>query len=88
MTRNIYLGGNIFELAQARSPQEVPVVAARLYATVRATNFPERAKALALEIETARPALVGLQEVSLYRLRTRAASVPPPPRAREKPVGG
>jgi len=67
MTRNIYLGGNIFELAQARSPQEVPVIAARLYSTVRATNFPQRAEALAKEIETAQPALVGLQEVSLYR---------------------
>ncbi len=67
MTRNIYLGGNIFELAQAKSPQEVPVIAARLYSTVRATNFPQRAEALAREIETTKPALVGLQEVSLYR---------------------
>jgi endonuclease/exonuclease/phosphatase family metal-dependent hydrolase len=67
MTRNLYLGGNIFELSQAKSAQEVPVIAARLYATVRATNFPQRAEALAKEIETAKPALVGMQEVSLYR---------------------
>lgn len=67
MTRNIYLGGNIFLLSQARTRQEVPGIAGQLYKTVQATNFPERAGALALEIEAANPALVGLQEVSLYR---------------------
>lgn len=67
MTRNIYLGGNIFLLANAQSPQQVPVIAAQLYATVQATNFAERAEALADEIQAANPALVGLQEVSLYR---------------------
>ncbi|HVG59033.1 MAG TPA: endonuclease/exonuclease/phosphatase family protein, partial [Hyalangium sp.] len=67
MTRNIYLGGNIFLLAQAGTRQEVPGIAGQLYKTVQATNFPERAAALALEIEATSPALVGLQEVSLYR---------------------
>ncbi|MFP2924654.1 endonuclease/exonuclease/phosphatase family protein [Pyxidicoccus sp. 3LG] len=67
MTRNIYLGGNIFRLGLAQSPQEVPVIAGQLYGTVQATNFPERAEALADEIQRANPALIGLQEVSLYR---------------------
>jgi endonuclease/exonuclease/phosphatase family metal-dependent hydrolase len=67
MTRNIYLGGNIFRLAEAQSPQQVPAIAAQLYATVQATNFPARAQALADEIQETKPALVGLQEVSLYR---------------------
>ncbi|KFE72153.1 endonuclease/exonuclease/phosphatase family protein [Hyalangium minutum] len=67
MTRNVYLGANIFLLSQAKTRQEVPSVAAQLYATVQATNFPERAGALAAEIEAKKPALVGLQEVSLYR---------------------
>lgn len=67
MTRNIYLGGNIFLLSQAKTRQEIPGIAGELYKTVQATNFPERAGALALEIEAASPALVGLQEVSLYR---------------------
>jgi endonuclease/exonuclease/phosphatase family metal-dependent hydrolase len=69
MTRNIYLGGNIFLLAQAKSRQEVPAIAGQLYTTVQATNFPERAVALAAEIEAKKPALVGLQEVSLYRMQ-------------------
>ncbi|MCP3142314.1 endonuclease/exonuclease/phosphatase family protein [Pyxidicoccus xibeiensis] len=67
MTRNVYLGANIFRLAQAQSPQQVPVVAGQLYATVQATDFPTRAEALADEIQSVNPALVGLQEVSLYR---------------------
>jgi endonuclease/exonuclease/phosphatase family metal-dependent hydrolase len=67
MTRNVYLGGNIFLLSQAKTRQEVPGIAAQLWNTVQATNFPERAGALAAEIEAKKPALVGLQEVSLYR---------------------
>lgn len=69
MTRNIYLGANIFRLAEAQSFQQVPVVAAQLFATVVATDFPQRAEALADEIEATRPALIGLQEVSLYRIQ-------------------
>ncbi|MDY7228097.1 endonuclease/exonuclease/phosphatase family protein [Hyalangium rubrum] len=67
MTRNIYLGGNIFLLAQAQSPQQVPVVAAQLFATVQATDFAARAERLAEEIQATDPALIGLQEVSRYR---------------------
>lgn len=67
MTRNVYLGGNIFLLSQAQSRQEIPGIAGQLYRTVQQTNFPERAGALAAEIEATKPALVGLQEVSLYR---------------------
>ena len=67
MTRNVYLGGNIFLLANAQSIQQVPGIAAQLYATVQATNFAARAEALADEIQAANPALVGLQEVSVYR---------------------
>ncbi|MFP2911412.1 endonuclease/exonuclease/phosphatase family protein [Pyxidicoccus sp. 3LFB2] len=67
MTRNVYLGGNIFLLATAQSFEQVPGIAAQLYATVQATDFPARAKALADEVQAANPALVGLQEVSLYR---------------------
>ncbi|WP_164018148.1 endonuclease/exonuclease/phosphatase family protein [Pyxidicoccus trucidator] len=67
MTRNIYLGGNIFLLANAQTFEQVPAIAAQLYATVQATDFRDRAKALADEIQAADPALVGLQEVSLYR---------------------
>ena len=69
MSRNIYLGANIFQLAEAENQQELVVTAGRLYGDVVATDFPTRVHALAAEIEAHDPALVGLQEVSLYRVQ-------------------
>jgi endonuclease/exonuclease/phosphatase family metal-dependent hydrolase len=43
---------------------------------VQATNFPERARALADEIAAAHPHLVGLQEVTLWRSRIPADTTP------------
>jgi endonuclease/exonuclease/phosphatase family metal-dependent hydrolase len=79
MTRNIYLGADINRpveaaltaQAQGKTPQEI--VAALAIATdqtrriVDETNFPVRSKLLAREIATAKPDLVGLQEVALWR---------------------
>ncbi len=79
MTRNLYLGADINRPVEAAlaaqaagaSPQEV--VYALAVATdftrriVDATDFPTRAGLLARELATARPDLVGLQEVALWR---------------------
>ena len=67
MTRNVYLGANIFRITQASTAEEIPVVAAEIFAIMEANDFPARAGALAAEIEAANPDLVGLQEVVLYR---------------------
>ncbi|WP_101525699.1 hypothetical protein [Nocardioides houyundeii] len=79
MTRNIYLGGDIFRPVQAANEalaagkdlpgvlNAVAVSADSTWATVEATNFPLRAKLLAKEIKRAKPDLVGLQEVALWR---------------------
>ena len=67
MTRNLYLGGDLFALLEAESSADAIARASALYATVQATDFPARAGRLAAEIEAAAPALVGLQEVTLYR---------------------
>lgn len=66
-TRNLYLGTPI-ELAIA-PPSGMTVYEAidYLWSIVGQTNFPARAGALADEIAAHRPALVGLQEVALWR---------------------
>ena len=67
MTRNIYLGASINPVLRAPSLEAVPGLVTQTWATVQATNFPDRAKAIAREIASERPHLVGLQEVSLFR---------------------
>jgi hypothetical protein len=67
MTRNIYLGANIFRLTGATAAEELPVIAAEIFGIMEANDYPARAGALAAEIEAANPHLVGLQEVEIYR---------------------
>ncbi len=67
LTRNIYVGADVDILLAAQDPEQIPVLAAEAFQMLLATNFPERAQALADEIAAAQPQLVGLQEVSLIR---------------------
>lgn len=69
MTRNVYLGADIFRITTASSPQELPVIAAQIFGIMEANDFRARAGALATEIEEANPHLVGLQEVEMYRIQ-------------------
>lgn len=66
MTRNIYVGTDI-DILMVTPPEEIPVVVAQLWAEIQATDFEDRAEALADEIAEHGPHLVGLQEASLYR---------------------
>jgi endonuclease/exonuclease/phosphatase family metal-dependent hydrolase len=67
MTRNVYQGFSTLVPLLEASPQQVPVVAAGIFAEVVATDFPARAERLAAEIALSRPHVVGLQEVSRFR---------------------
>lgn len=69
MTRNVYLGADIFRVTQADSAQEIPVIAAEVFGIMQQNDYPARAGALAGEIEAAGPDLIGLQEVELYRVQ-------------------
>lgn len=65
-TYNLYLGGDI---APVLNPAGDPLAAAaKLFADVQATRFPERALALAELIADERPHVLGLQEVSLWEV--------------------
>ena len=66
-TRNLYLGSDLTPLIGAGSPEGIPGEAAKIWANIQASDFPERAKVLAADIVEAAPDLVALQEVSLYR---------------------
>ena len=70
MTRNLYLGADLDQAIAAifsGNPDAISQAATATWASVVATNFPERAEVLADEIAHSQPHLVGLQEVSLYR---------------------
>jgi len=69
MTRNVYHGVNA-ELAAVAGATSVPdlfVKVGGVYQAYVARNFPERAAALAAEIDATRPELIGLQEAVLVR---------------------
>jgi endonuclease/exonuclease/phosphatase family metal-dependent hydrolase len=67
MTRNLYLGTGLDNTLAASDFAEFVQAVSQDWAHVVATDFPTRAKALAAEILRAKPDVVGLQEVSLWR---------------------
>jgi len=67
MTRNIYLGGDIFRPIGATDLADFERRGGELWAEVQGTYFPTRAKLLAREVKQTKPDLIGLQEVALWR---------------------
>ena len=67
MTWNVYYGTDPKIVLQAPTVNDVPVYAARAFALLDSTNFPERAGALARAIAANQPDLVGVQEAALWR---------------------
>lgn len=69
MSYNVYHGVDleIFRVPGATSVPDLLNRVAAVYLGYQARNFPERAQALAAEIEAGKPALIGLQEAVLVR---------------------
>jgi hypothetical protein len=70
MSRNVYVGADLTPVISAvlsGEEQRVNEAVTTAYAQVLASNFAERAGAIAMEIERTRPSLIGLQEVMLFR---------------------
>lgn len=79
MTRNLYLGADIFAVVNAGSPSLIPFVVAEKYAMMLQNDFAERAQALAMEIGDKNPDLIGCQEVARFtRLRPTGDPEAPP----------
>ncbi len=75
MSQNVYFGFDTEPLLAAGSPEEIPILAAQAFQQLLATNFAERAEAIADEIARKRPHLVALQEVALIRIQSPGDSV-------------
>lgn len=73
MTRNLYLGADLIPLATAPADQ-FQHAASGVFDSVTATDPNGRMKLVAREIAKAKPDLVGLQEVSLWRTGAAPAS--------------
>ena len=69
MTRNLYLGVDLFRLFGAEDREELRAVAGELLAGVRAHPYAARADAIAAEVARTAPDVVCLQEAALVRTR-------------------
>lgn len=68
MTYNLYQGTELDNTIKATTLTELVFGVAADYNNVIATNYPERAAAIAAEIAQNKPQLVALQEVALWRI--------------------
>ncbi|MGZ4594732.1 MAG: endonuclease/exonuclease/phosphatase family protein [Actinomycetes bacterium] len=75
MTQNLYLGSSLTPALTATDPASFLSAVATIFGTVQFTNFPARAQAIAAQVASEQPDLVGLQEVS--RWETSGPGVPP-----------
>lgn len=67
MTRNVFLGADLGPALRSTSVADFTTAAGEIFRQVESTNFPQRAKGLAQEIQQRKPDLIGLQEVALWR---------------------
>ena len=67
MTMNVYLGADLTPILQSNNVNDAVDAGGEIANQVDRTNFPLRAQALAQEIQSTRPDLVGLQEVAWWR---------------------
>src|SRR3954451_15302121 len=67
MSRNLFLGADLLPLAVTPAGEKFERAVGKLFDEVRATEPDARMKLVAGEIAKAKPDLVGLQEVTLWR---------------------
>jgi endonuclease/exonuclease/phosphatase family metal-dependent hydrolase len=78
MTRNVFLGADLGPAIGAPDLASAIDGAGVIYNELLSTNFAERRKPLAREIKRAKPDLVGLQEVALWRQQIPSDNGAPP----------
>ncbi len=70
LTRNIYVGSDVDMVMAATTPEEVLLLSTQAFQMLLSTNFAGRAELLANEIQKTKPDLIGLQEVTLFRMQS------------------
>jgi hypothetical protein len=78
MTQNLYQGTELEHASAASSLGQLLLGVATDYNSVIATDFPQRANALADEISQSGPALLGIQEVALWKTQLPYNPASPP----------
>jgi endonuclease/exonuclease/phosphatase family metal-dependent hydrolase len=78
MTYNLFQGSELTEAISAKKPAELFAAVATDFGQVQASKFPERAQAIAAEVASTKPDLIGLQEAALWKIGA-LSSFPPPP---------
>ena len=80
MSYNIFQGSELSHVFTISSLSQLGPAVAQDYQNVIRSNIPARAKALAAEIKTNQPAVIGLQEAVLWRIHnpagTQAVAIP------------
>jgi endonuclease/exonuclease/phosphatase family metal-dependent hydrolase len=70
VTWNVYMGADLEPLFNASSEAEVPALTADYWSAVQATDFRDRAEAIAMAVAGATPDAIALQEVMLFRTQS------------------
>ena len=70
MTRDLYLGADLTPVMDAASPEQIPGAVGEAWNRIVLNDFPARADAIAREIQSTRPDVVGLQEVAKFRIQS------------------
>lgn len=78
MTYNLFQGTELPHTAKARTLAELLAAVPVDYGQVQASDFPERARAIARQAASSKPDLIGLQEAALWQTGAPSASFPPP----------
>jgi endonuclease/exonuclease/phosphatase family metal-dependent hydrolase len=76
MTQNLYLGADLTPALVATDPTSFLTAVATIYGSARATDFAVRADAIAEEVRTGSPDLIGLQEVARWETSGPASTAP------------
>ncbi len=86
MTYNVYVGSSAEPLLSVENLLQAPTEVAIMYNNVMASDFPERAIAIAKSINEYHPHIIGLQEISLIRKQSPGDFIPDNPTQAEEVV--